>query len=375
MSTYYEYQDVKVAIAHKLMNMPGWTVYGYRTDESDPMTDYWSPAYWGGVAEKNGYVLCVDVYGAAKPEEIKQYNHSTFVYDKTIAEKIKKLEQVTVQRGASEAEEISAKKSILRLQKKAAESAENRNKYSVVGMIPGHMAHPPKMNWHIEKDGIIIEKGNGILKFAKIADYYKYDSYKEDYKLWQSGKDNYISKTAEYLFNHGHYCSMEDAVKSAISRAETMEEHAKLIVKFEDLLNRFDTTCGSLLGEGAVYEKNKVTEYKTELKAVPTTTGEIKDGQLFMLKVDFNYGCRRGLVYRIHEREHNGHKYFYACKLNGKLTKECTGLSSPNNSWNCFGTRFLDWVAKGSITWCELEEVKTPYEVEKVKRRDTKKAC
>ena len=32
MSTYYEYQDVKVMIAHKLMNLEGWTVYGYKKD-------------------------------------------------------------------------------------------------------------------------------------------------------------------------------------------------------------------------------------------------------------------------------------------------------------------------------------------------------
>ena len=52
MSTYYEYQDVKRMIAHKLMNLEGWTVYGYHADESDSMTDYYHPAYWGGVAEK-----------------------------------------------------------------------------------------------------------------------------------------------------------------------------------------------------------------------------------------------------------------------------------------------------------------------------------
>ena len=56
MSTYYDYRDVKVMIAHKLMKMDGWKVYGYSPDNSDPMTDYWDPANWGGVAEKNGYV-------------------------------------------------------------------------------------------------------------------------------------------------------------------------------------------------------------------------------------------------------------------------------------------------------------------------------
>ena len=52
MSTYYDYREVGVMIAHKLMNMEGWKVYGYKADESDSMTDYYSPAYWNGVAEK-----------------------------------------------------------------------------------------------------------------------------------------------------------------------------------------------------------------------------------------------------------------------------------------------------------------------------------
>lgn len=117
MSNYYDYREVKVMIAHKLMAMEGWKVYGYKEDRSDSMTDYWDPANWDGIAEKNGYILCVDVYGAAEPQEIRKYNYSGFTYDRSIAEKIKKLEAMTVERGASEAEEASAKLSIERLQK------------------------------------------------------------------------------------------------------------------------------------------------------------------------------------------------------------------------------------------------------------------
>ena len=75
MSTYYDYREVGVMIAHKLMKMEGWKVYGYKADESDSMTDYYSPAYWNGVAEKNGYVFCFNVYGASKGEEIRKYNY------------------------------------------------------------------------------------------------------------------------------------------------------------------------------------------------------------------------------------------------------------------------------------------------------------
>ena len=35
MSTYYDYREVGVMIAHKLMNMEGWTVYGYKEDRRE----------------------------------------------------------------------------------------------------------------------------------------------------------------------------------------------------------------------------------------------------------------------------------------------------------------------------------------------------
>ena len=377
MSNYHNYREVKVMIAHKLMSMEGWKVYGYKEDRSDSMTDYWDPANWDGVAEKNGYILCVDVYGAAEPQEIRKYNYSSFTYDRSIAEKIKKLEAMTVERGASEAEEETAKLSIARLQKKAEEAAENANKYIVVGTIPGHMAHPPKMNWHIEKDGIIIAKGNEILKFANIWKYYSYNRDMEWLNEYKQDKKAYADKHTQDLVNRGYYDSEEDARKNTERHNEDLEEDLKLIDKFETFINKIDTTCGGLLGEGdnVIYEKVTVTEYKTENKVVEDVTGSIKEGQLFILKSNFNYGCYKGLVYRIHETERNGQKHFHAYKLNGKLTKECTGNASRNNYWFVGSGNsecLTKWIEKDSIAWCHIEEVKTPYEVEKVVKKTIK---
>lgn len=377
MSNYYDYREVKVMIAHKLMSMEGWKVYGYKEDRSDSMTDYYDPANWDGVAEKNGYILCVDVYGAAEPQEIRKYNYSGFTYDRSIAEKIKKLEAMTVERGASEAEEASAKLSIERLQKKAEEATENANKYIVVGTVPGHMAHPPKMNWHIEKDGIIIAKGNGILKFAHIWKYYNYNRDMEWLNEYKKDKKAYADKHTQDLVNRGYYDSKEDARKNTERHIEDLEEDIKLIDKFETFINKIDTSCGGLIGEGdgTIYEKVTVIEYKKENKVVEDTTGSIKEGQLFILKSNFNYGCYKGLVYRIHETERNGQKHFHAYKLNGKLTKECTGNASRNNYWfvgSGDSECLTKWIEKGSIAWCHIEEVKTPYEVEKVVKKTIK---
>lgn len=377
MSNYYDYREIKVMIAHKLMSMEGWKVYGYTPDKSDSMTDYWSPAHWDGVAEKNGYILCVNVYGEAKPQEIRKYNYSSFTYDSSITEKIKKLEAMTVDRGASEAEATSAKKMIEKLQRKAEEAAENANKYIIVGTIPGHMAHPPKMNWHIEKDGIIIAKGNGILKYASLWKYYDYDRSMEPVREYRKDKNAFAEKHIQNLLLRNLYSNEDEARKSTERYIEELEKDIKLIDKFEAFINKIDTTCGGLLGEGdgTIYEKVTVTEYKKENKVVEDEIGSIKEGQCFILKSNFNYGCYKGLVYRIHETEMHGQKHFHAYKLNVKLTKECTGNASRNNYWFIGSSNsedFTKWISQGSIAWCHIEEVKTPYEVEKVVKKTIK---
>lgn len=360
MSNYYDYREVKVMIAHRLMALDGWKVYDYSPDQSDSMTDYYCPATWGGVAEKNGYVLCVDIYGAREPQEIRKYNHSGFSYDKNISDKIKKLEAMTVERGASEAEAESAKMMIERIQKKAEESTENKEKYIVTGIIPGHQAHPTRCNWHIEKDGIIIAKGNGILKYSGVY-------YKQDYKKRTE------EEIREQTIRTNSGCSWfndEELEKSVKYQLEEQAEVLKLKADFDKFINKLDTTCGGLLGEGdgTVYEKVTVTEYKSENKAVETEGGSIEDGQCFIVKTSFNYGHNKGYVYRIHVTEYEGRKSYHAYKLNGKLTKECTGNANTSNHWY-ITDNFTRWFEKGSLAWCDIQEVKTPYEVEKTVKK------
>jgi len=51
------------------------------------------------------------------------------------------------------------------------------------------------------------------------------------------------------------------------------------------------------------------------------------------------------------------------------LTKECTGSASQNNRWGTFGDKFLKWVEQELISFCVIQEVKVPYEVEKVTKK------
>lgn len=374
MSTYYDYRDVKVMIAHKLMSMDGWKVYGYHADNSDPMTDYYDPASWGGVAEKNGYILCVDVYGASEPQNIYKFNNDGLAYDRNIMDKIEKLSQMTVERGASEQEEESAKMMIARLQEKTQKSAEE--KYIVTGVIPGHMANPPKMNWHIEKDGVYIAKGNGILKYAHLYNYYTYPHYIEDMKKFRTMSREEYKKESILDYMTKWNDSEERAIEQTERDIAEMENKSALMDQFESFINKIDTTCGGLLGEGdgVIYEKVTVTEYKKENKAIEDTNGSIKEGQCFILKSSFNYGRNKGYTYRIHENTYDdGQKRYFAYKLNGKKTKECTGMANQANYWWIHDVdKFLKWVEQGAISWCHIEEVKMPYEVEKVVKKTIK---
>ena len=345
MSNYYSYQSIKAKIAEKLMEMDGWKVYGYTPDESDVMVDYWSPAHWSGVAEKNGYILCVDVYGAEKETVLYETTRSTVDMDK-----IRKLEAMTMANGASAQEEYTAKKAIEKIMVKAKESETAIKKE--VGRIPAHMENPGRCNWHIEKDGVYIAKGTGILQMkASLSwdadDYYKNPGkYKEEY--FERHRDRYTPERLESIWAYEKECC---------------EKEIKAFEKFNSFIHKVDITCGGMVGKGKTerFEKKIVTEYKEELKAV-VSTGELKEGQCFILNVPFNYGCNKGNVYRIKTVTET---YIRAVKLNGKLTKECSG-NIRGNHFNIYIDRFQGFINKGSISYCTLETVKTPYRKEKV---------
>ena len=87
------------------------------------MTDYYDPASWGGVAEKNGYILVVDGYREQKePEYITNKTTAQAQTDAETAAKIAKLEQMTQARGASAQEEATAQAKIEALRNKKAEA-------------------------------------------------------------------------------------------------------------------------------------------------------------------------------------------------------------------------------------------------------------
>lgn len=366
MSNYYEYRRVGVKIAHRLMRMNGWKVYGYSPDRSDFMTDYYDPACWvSGTAEKNGYVF---VFNNSFESKGRSYEESKTVVVYADEEKIRKLERMTVDRGASEQEEETAKRKIAEIRRKA-EEVRKETTETVIYELP-HMANPPRCSWHIEKDGVIIDKGTGLLKFSDV-----YDLANEyDQKRWQEynnmSEEEWKKDYIRDLTWHYSYYSEEQAARQAERAYKDTQEAVKKLEAFNRLINRIDTTCGGMIGkEGQEYKKVKKTVYKKENKAYEMPTGEIKTGQHFILKSNFNYGCSKGNVYEIRNVyvDADGKPVsFSAYKLNGKLNKLCMGYGNRSNYFGTDVVRLNKWIEKGNIAFCEIREEKVPYEVEKL---------
>ena len=341
-NNYYEFKDAKVAIAMELVKR-GWKLYGFHEDESDWMTDYWSPAWWEGIATKDGFVVVVDCsWNDKSGKEIIQhiYNSEEVILSAKTRSLIERLSEVRQDRGASAAEEQTAKAKIEKLRAKANNQTE---KIKVTDHYPEYQPNPPRMSWHIEKDGVIIAKGNGVAKFSDMK-YFDKEGYEKDLK--ECDKDSYRYERAEKLL--------------------------KLAKQFEKFMNKIDSAAGCMIGgngKAYVYTNVETVEYKTENKAVECP-GSLRANQCFVVKSCFNHGISKGYVYQLNEHEGvNGEKYYIAYRLDKKLKKQLTGNANPAN---CFGyisgsykERFLKWIETGALAWCEIQEVKTPYKVQK----------
>lgn len=375
-STYYEYKDVKVNIAHRLMKLDGWKVYGYSADNSDPYTDYYDPAYWGGIATKNGYTLVID-HSTAAQEYRRTYTVNTETSPE-INEKIKKLQRMTKENGASDQEEATAKAAILKLQEKQTAGQKTIEEYT-----PGHLANPPRCNWHIEKDGVIIDKGTGLLKFASVPDISQERSLKDWQDFNNLSREEWINKTTQQYINYWNDTE-ERARASAESAYNTATEKYKLLEQFNVLINRFNTIAGGMVGSagnnGFTYEIKKVIKYKKVYKFVPAENGSFKDGQCFQLKHNFNYGCFAGFVYKFVSSADG--QTVHGQRVSLKSNKVLTGLANRSNNFGYYAAdnatenhgrdkeRFINWINSGAIVWGEVIEVKEPYEVEKAVKVD-----
>lgn len=351
MSNYYSMQSGKVAIAHALMAR-GWKIYGYHKDESDMMTDYWSPAYWNGIASKNDYVLVVDQDVDHPLEQVKQYNREgTLSWSER--DKADKLKNMTVARGCTVEEADTAKQFLDKIMSKT----DKKETFTVVGTIPAYMGNPGKCKWHIEKDGKIYSKGTGITKYSNLPEEYAFDmeemKYKSGYEYWSS-------------FGNGKP-----------QKKELSDKERKNILDFKNLILRFEQIANDMNGMGdgteetakkaeaqeraEAMQKVTITEYKEENRT-EVITGAIREGMDFIMNLNFNHGSVKGTVYHIENIMGN---LILAYKYNGKLNKLCKGRASASNTFSVVISKMQKWIDEGSISFVKIVTIKTPYQVEK----------
>lgn len=340
---YYDEQKSLCKICDALRNL-GWNIFAYHEDQSDLMSDYYCPESWDGIAEKNGYVFCADVneYTVKRYSGKEVFTSVESVYQGIDNSKIKQLQALANDQAATEGEKQAALDAIERIKARAQkekEAAESKRK--LLYKIPEFQANPPRCNWHVEKNGKIVAKGNGAFQFCDLA------------------------------YNGDCMRPIEEIMKENLYYAG--DDREKTIRKYQSFINKIESIASMKIGDEAdpEFETIMVEKKKTVIKPVICDKNDngygIKEGNFFILNVNFNYGRSKGDVYKIYKVTD---KLFFAHRMNGKLTKELSGNSNSANHFCTDFEKFNKFVEKGVISFCVLKEDIVIEKSEKCVRKD-----
>lgn len=301
MKMYYgDKREAVVNIMWELVRR-GWNTYGYREDQSDMMTDYYSPAYWEGIAEKDGYILLIDVHGTGCSG--KQVTEQGYNIDHS---KIRKLEALRDDAAASEGEKRNCQAQIDRMYQKAEQSKVIKEQFPTFSH-----GNPRRSNWHIEKDGIILDKGNG-------------------------------------------------AFKCYVSNSHTKENKQELTKRINAFCDRVEKS----MKDNTQLVKKMVTEAITktvpvEVEKTQVTESEFVNGLTFIMKVDYTHGNYKGSKHELVRVFEDGTwGYFAKHGRRGKPSK------SSANQWLVTFKRLNELLQKGHIAIVEMQEVTETIEKE-----------
>lgn len=255
MSNYYTKRDAKVRIAEKLMKKD-WKVFGYKEDESDSMTDYYSPADWDGVATKNGYTLVIDNrsgYGSGK--EITKYNPNYKKMTLKNRNTLENLKNMTIERGATPGEAENAKLIIEKINKRYKD--QKCSKYEIIGQYPTFQGNSKGCIWHIEKNSALVDRGNKLTIFADMPEDYIFDinnmKFRDSYKYHNTWEYNEQIRKERIL--------SKEEIKA-------IKEFKAFILRIERVVND-QNTCGD--GTKETEEEGLNQQNKEQFKKVTKT--------------------------------------------------------------------------------------------------------
>lgn len=168
MAHWVDKRAARAAIVHALMARPEtWQVFGYKADQSDPMTDYYNPADWyegAAIHKPTGMVLVVDRY----------QGNTTGTRDRVRYVPDPASPCLDCQgTGKNDSKDIGRRNLAMRygiapddcipchgrgLRDKPENYAEPFVRYQ---------ANPKGRSWHIERDGAIVASGVGVFSIAE----------------------------------------------------------------------------------------------------------------------------------------------------------------------------------------------------------------
>jgi hypothetical protein len=293
---YYGDKQASKVVLMQAIALRGWKIYGFKEDKSDSMTDYYDPAYWKGIAVKNGYILVVDnSYGGTIGGS---FIHKS--YDAKTAKRIKKLIALRDNHAASEGEKANAQAIINQLDSKMVKEI-----ICDTGLLEiAYQANPGNSKWHIERDGKIIAKGTGVFSFQSLE-----HSLDCEYYIYKNYNDNELS-----LINHYAENEWENHYEYILKKRE---DKLKLLKKLDNLLNKWTKFSTIKIGDGpseALVEKivkKRTLYYVPEDSETPTEYFRVGD------KWRRYRGIEKGLIYKLSDDKKS-------CK---KLTKKWKSLS------------------------------------------------
>jgi len=350
---YGDQRESMVNISYALEGK-GWEIFGYSADQSDSQSDYYHPASWEGIATKNGFVLCVDI----KEYHAKNSGKEVYAYTKDYANvadysKIQKLQALANDSAASPEEKDTALKFIEKLHNNQDIKDQDREATRILKYTyPTFQINPPSCNWHVEKDGVILAKGKGAFQFSDLP--YDYDCSTGLQKTWRSREWTPDEKEQKAINKFLSFVAKINNVASGVANmGDGTEETEQEGLEAE---------------KNSGYETITVTEYKSEIQANEIETPEtLIVGMYFKLKASFTH-CNSGDIYvitTIRENKYNNKWYITASRMNRKLNKVLTGRATASNNFDCELEKLNTWIGKKFISMVELEEVKTPYQVQK----------
>jgi phospholipid N-methyltransferase len=334
---YYGDKQTSLVNLSRALRYNEWSIYGFKADKSDSMTDYFDPASWDGIAVKNGYILVIDNYsnGTIGGDIVKT------TYDHKIGQKIQKLQALLDCPSASVGEKTNAEQMISKL------SEKTHNETTIPSILPRieYQKNPGTSKWHIEKNGDIIAKGTGVFAFSDV------NTWRDEDLIFEKLENNHN----KYTWNAND--SQEEWTKSYKHIVEQRVKTNATLDKFFKLINKWESLVALTLGDGEEEKLVKQVQIKKTVHLIlepsDTPTDYCRCGKGWTRFA----GLEKGLIYKIDSQNQSVRKLTSKWIKFSNGEQQSTYKAEPNKSTK---SRTLSWsiddVAKGDVEYVKLVE-------------------